>query len=124
MLNRRQKLGRAGEAMARRHLEKQGYRIIETNYRSRLGEIDLIAVHDDTLVFIEVKTRNSARYGSPRQAITAGKQKKISTVALGYLKSTRQTGEKARFDVVLIDTSGARPDIETIQNAFPLAYER
>jgi putative endonuclease len=109
--------------MARRHLEEQGYRIIEKNYRCRIGEIDLIASHEEALVFIEVKTRNSARYGSPRQAITAAKQKKLSIVALSWLKKMRKMGARARFDVVLIDTSGPFPRIETIRNAFPLAHE-
>jgi putative endonuclease len=123
VLNRRQKLGRAGESMARQHLQKQGYRILEQNYRTRLGEIDLIARHRDTLVFVEVKTRSSDRYGGPRFAVPPAKQKKLSTLALGYLKKTRQMDCKARFDVVLIQAGDAFPEIETIQNAFPLCHE-
>jgi putative endonuclease len=123
MLNRRQKLGQTGEAMAERHLKKMGYQILERNYRNRLGEIDLIARHNGTLVFVEVKTRRSDRYGGPRFAITPQKQKKLTNVALFYLKQTRQINCKARFDVVLINTAGQPPEIETIQNAFGLSYD-
>jgi len=123
MLNRRQKLGQTGEAMAERHLKKMGYQILERNYRNRLGEIDLIARDKGTLVFVEVKTRRSDRYGGPRFAITAQKQKKLSITALSYLKQTQQINCKARFDVVLIKTTGNSPEIETIQNAFGLCYD-
>ncbi|MBS3757529.1 MAG: YraN family protein [Desulfobacterales bacterium] len=122
MLNRRQKLGQRGEALAERHLKSLGYQILERNYRNRLGEIDLIARDNGALVFVEVKTRRSNRYGSPRLAITPHKQKKLSITALAYLKQTRQMNCKARFDVVLIDTAGNTPEIETIQNAFGLCY--
>ncbi|MDZ7832120.1 MAG: YraN family protein [Desulfobacterales bacterium] len=123
MLNRRQKLGQTGEAMAERHLRKNGYQILERNYRNKLGEIDLIAKDDGTLVFVEVKTRRSDTYGSPRLAITPQKQKKLSITALAYLKQTRQLNSKARFDVVLINTAVNPPEIETIQNAFWLCYD-
>lgn len=123
MLNRSQKLGQAGEALAERHLKKKGYRILERNYRNRLGEIDLIALDSGTLVFVEVKTRRSGKYGGPRFAITPQKQKKLSITALSYLKQTRQSDCKARFDVVLINADGDAPQIETIQNAFGLCYD-
>jgi len=115
-------LGQSGEALARRHLIKKGYQILERNYRNRLGEIDIIARENETLVFVEVKTRRSDRYGSPRLAITAHKQKKLSITALAYLKQTRQIDCKARFDVVLINAASRTPEIETIHNAFPLCY--
>ncbi len=122
MLNSRQILGKKGESLARRHLERMGYRILERNYRNRLGEIDLIARDNETLVFVEVKTRRSGSYGSPRLAITAQKRKKLSITALAYLKHTGQINCKARFDVVLINAGGPTPEIETLQNAFPLCY--
>jgi len=123
MLNSRQRLGQRGETLACRHLKKQGYQILEQNYRTRLGEIDIIARQGDSLVFVEVKTRRSARYGSPALAITPQKQKKLSVNALSYLKYTRQMDSRARFDVVLIRTgSSGAPEVEIIQNAFPLCY--
>ena len=82
MKTKRQKFGEQGEALAVRHLKKAGYKIIETNYRTRLGEIDIIAKDKDTIVFVEVKTRTSVHFGSPKWAVTPQKQKKISMVAL------------------------------------------
>lgn len=123
MLNRRQKFGEKGEAIAVRHLQKKGYRIIETNYRNKLGEIDIIAQDKDTIVFAEVKTRRSVQFGNPKQAVTVQKQKKISMVALYYLKSTGQSGARARFDVVGVISNRDEPRVEIIKNAFELAYE-
>jgi putative endonuclease len=99
-----------------------GYRILEQNYRTVLGEIDIIARDRDTLVFVEVKARTSWRYGNPKSAVTPRKQRKISMVALHYLKSTAQSRVKARFDVVAIHSASAAPQIELIKNAFELAY--
>ena len=122
MKNRRQKFGEQGEALAVRRLKKEGYKIIETNYRTQLGEIDIIAKDCDTIVFVEVKTRNSVHFGSPKWALTPKKQKKISMVALYYLKTTNQENARARFDVVAIVTNRDKPQIEIIKNAFELAY--
>ncbi|MGD9279831.1 MAG: YraN family protein, partial [Desulfobacterales bacterium] len=84
MRNWKQKFGEQGEALAARRLKKAGYKIIETNYRTRLGEIDIIAKDKDTIVFVEVKSRRSVYFGNPKQAVTLQKQKKISLVALYY----------------------------------------
>ena len=100
MRTRQQKSGEKGEAIAVRQLKKNGYKIIETNYRIQLGEIDVIAKDKDTIVFVEVKARRSVHFGSPKGAVTTKKQKKISTVALYYLKATNQITAKARFDVL------------------------
>ncbi len=123
MKNRRQKLGEQGEALAIRHLKRAGYKIIETNYRTRLGEIDIIAKDKDTIVFVEVKTRTSVHFGSPKWAVTPQKQKKISMVALYYLKATEQSTARARFDVVALISNRDKPQVEIIKNAFELAYE-
>jgi putative endonuclease len=122
MLNRRQQFGEAGEALAARLLRKKGYKIVATNYRTQLGEIDIIARDGDTLVFIEVKARHSGRFGSPKWALTPRKQRKISMVALYYLKTTGQSDAKARFDVVSIRSDAVRPEVEIIRNAFDLLY--
>jgi putative endonuclease len=123
MVNRRHQFGKAGELIAARFLRKMGYHILEQNYRTVLGEIDIIARDRDTLVFVEVKARTSGRYGNPKSAVTPRKQRKISMVALHYLKSTSQSRVKARFDVVAIHSAGTAPQIELIKNAFELAYE-
>jgi len=123
MLNRRQKFGEKGEEIAVRHLKKEGYEIIETNYRTKLGEIDIIAKDKDTIVFAEVKTRQSVQFGNPKQAVTIQKQKKISKVALCYLKATGQSSARARFDVVGVISNRDKAQVEIIKNAFELAYE-
>jgi putative endonuclease len=103
-------------------LKKRGYKIVELNFRSRLGEIDIIARDKETLVFVEVKARASFGYGHPKTALTPAKRRKISMTALGYLKETGQTRSKARFDVVTVLGAGPKPEIEIIKNAFELAY--
>ncbi len=114
--------GETGESLAVKFLKKNGYEIIEQNYRCKLGEIDVIARDDRVLVFIEVKARRTNQFGGPKWAVTPRKQRKISMVALAYLKDTEQMGVKARFDVVAIRLLPGNPDIEIIKNAFELAY--
>ncbi len=115
-------LGRDCEALAAAHLKKAGYRILERNYRSPLGEIDIIAKEQNTLVFVEVKARRSLRYGSAKLALTPAKQRTLSKVALYYLKARRLGCPKARFDVVAVDAAGREPRLEIVRNAFGLAY--
>ena len=122
MLNRQQQFGKKSEQLAAEFLKRGGYRILETNYRSKLGEIDIIASEKGTIVFVEVKARNTSRFGSPKGAVTPAKQRKISMAALDYLKRSGQTAASARFDVVAIDTASGKIDIEVIKNAFALAY--
>ncbi len=118
----RQLLGRSGEALAEALLKTRGYRILERNYRTRLGEIDLIAKDGATLVFVEVKVRRSGRFGSAKAAITAAKRRKLSIVALQYIKSTCEKPVHARFDVVAVERGDETPRLELVQNAFELAY--
>ncbi len=123
MPNKQQKFGEKGETLAAWYLKQNGYKIIEQNYRNQMGEIDIIAKEKKTIVFVEVKTRRSIRYGSPKWAVTPKKQRKISMVALYYLKTTKQSNAKARFDVVAIISNRDEPRIEIVKNAFELAYE-
>ena len=122
MLNRQQQFGRRSERLAAEYLKLKGYRILETNFQGNSGEIDIIAKEKQTLVFVEVKARSTNRFGSPKGAVTPAKQRKISMAALEYLKSTGQSGARARFDVVAIDTAAGTPAIEVVKNAFDLAY--
>jgi putative endonuclease len=122
MRNERQQRGDLGEDLAVRHLKKQGYRILEKNYRGKRGEIDIIANDRDTLVFIEVKTRGVNRFGPAKEAVTLSKKRRLSILALDYLKETRQHGKKARFDVVAINMGQGRTEIEIIRNAFDLVF--
>lgn len=124
MPNLNQLFGKRSETDAVTHLKKMGYKILETNYRNRLGEIDIIAKDRDTIAFVEVKARKSKTYGNPKWAITPKKQRKISMVALSYLKTTRQIDAKARFDVVTVtlNSEDTTSTIDVIKNAFDLAY--
>jgi putative endonuclease len=122
MPSKDQQFGKESESTAVKHLKKQGYKIIEQNYRTKLGEIDIIAKEKNTIVFVEVKSRKSDSYGNPKYALTPKKMRKISMVALYFLKITNQSGAKARFDVVSITSREKNPEIEIIKNAFDLAY--
>ena len=122
MLNQKQKTGEKGETIAERLLKKKGYKILERNYRTKLGEIDIIAKDKKTIVFVEVKTRKSWQFGNPKGAVTPAKQRKISMVALQYLKTMNRHNTKARFDVVAVTATRDTPQIEIIKNAFELAY--
>jgi putative endonuclease len=123
VLNKQQQFGQTSEAVAARFLKRQRYKILETNYRTRQGEIDIIARDGDTIAFIEVKARMSDHFGNPKGAVTIQKQRKISMAALHYLKATKQSEAKARFDVVSISSRTDPPAIEIIKNAFELAYK-
>ncbi|MBW1841403.1 MAG: YraN family protein [Deltaproteobacteria bacterium] len=122
MPNQRQKFGKESETTAVKYLKKNGYKILERNYRTKLGEIDIIAKDRDALVFVEVKAKRSDRFGNPKEAVTPKKQRKISKVALHYLKATNQNHVKARFDVVAILSMEDNTSIEIVKNAFELAY--
>lgn len=110
--------GDRGEALTAEHLRAQGYRIVEKNWRCRMGEIDLIAEKDGMLCFVEVKLRSGLRYGLPREFVTAKKQEKLRAAALLYL-SERELDGLARFDVaeVYADPDGTAR-IEYIEDAF------
>jgi putative endonuclease len=116
--------GCLGEEIAVAYLRHKGYSIVERNYRRRFGEIDIIAKDGETVVFVEVKTRKSARFGSPFDAVDLHKQKKMSRVALAYLSSCRLFDRPARFDVVAVFLRrGSSPEVEIIQDAFELYGE-
>ncbi|MEE3368472.1 MAG: YraN family protein [Planctomycetota bacterium] len=100
-------LGAQGEALAARYLQRQGYRIIERGVRSGRGEIDLVARHGRTIVFVEVKTRRSPRSGNPALAVDEEKQRRLARLALAYCKQHRLQDCPARFDVVGIVWSAA-----------------
>ena len=110
--------GRQGEEMARRFLEGLGFTILETNYRFRHGEIDIIARDGEDLVFCEVKARSNDEYGGPEEAVTPRKQVQLRKVARGYLHERGISGQACRFDVVAIRLTGAEPEINHLKNAF------
>ena len=110
-----------GEAEAARFLEEKGYRILERNYRCPLGEVDVVALEGDTLVFIEVKSRTSLALGYPQEGVTEGKQRKLTRLAHYYLKEKGLKDLQCRFDVaaVLVDTKNPGASrVELITDAF------
>jgi putative endonuclease len=116
-------LGRSGEDRAEKHLAGRGYTILERNYTAPQGELDLIALDGDTLVFVEVKTRTNNAYGAPELAVDRRKQERMIKAALGYLKYKKLHQMPCRFDVVAI--SGAGGDkVELIRNAFEMERQR
>ena len=114
----RRDTGALGEKLARDFLKKRGYRIRETNYRCREGEIDIIARQRDYLVFVEVRTKTSLEFGSPEESITRAKMEKVIAVANHYCQTHDNLPELWRIDVVAIvlERKG-KPRIELIENA-------
>ena len=110
--------GRTGEGLAVRYLEDLGYIIVERNYRMRIGEIDIIARDGECLVFVEVKTRRSSRFGSPFDAVDFRKQQQVSRVALAFITQHRYEEIPVRFDVIGVHFQKQSPRIELIKNAF------
>ena len=106
--------GIKGELEAVEYLINNGYRIIQKNYKNKIGEIDVVAIDREYLCFIEVKKRETSRYGLPREAVNRQKQEKIKKVATFYLVKNKQTEAQVRFDVV--DILGN--EITLIKNAF------
>ena len=113
-------LGQEGEALAEAFLCGQGYEILKRNYRNKIGEIDLIALERGCICFVEVKSRQTTRFGQPQEAITYSKKRKLYLMALCFLKETfGHIEKKSRFDVVTIqEDENHKPKLTLIKNAF------
>ncbi|HHW61664.1 MAG TPA: YraN family protein [Syntrophomonadaceae bacterium] len=111
-------LGAKGEDLAVQFLQKQGYHILERNYRTRYGEIDIICTHQKNIVFVEVKSRRSFKYGHPEEAITSTKIAHIRKASLHYLSGNSSYYEEIRFDVISIDFSRQPPALHHLIAAF------
>lgn len=113
-------IAKTGESFAAAHLKARGYEILAQNYRSGRGEIDLVAQDGDCIVFVEVKTRRSLKFGTPQAAVTTQKQRQISKIALRYLQAHNQFDAPCRFDVIAIHLSPQLEllKLEQIENAF------
>ncbi|MFD0587846.1 YraN family protein [Paenibacillus sp. GCM10027627] len=119
----RQRLGQMGEEEARRRLEQSGYQLLAANWRSRLGELDLIAEHGDRIVFIEVRARSAAslaRYGTAAESVDFRKQRQVRQLAQLYLKAVNQAEAAIRFDVIAVTfgLDGAVEEYKHVQSAF------
>lgn len=113
-------LGRRGEEAAAKYLRRQGYRIVAHGERSKFGEIDLVAIDGRTVVFVEVKTRQSQDAGHPAEAVEAVKQRRLTRAAVAFLKHHGLLEHPARFDVVAVTwpEGQRRPAIEHFKDAF------
>jgi putative endonuclease len=116
---KRRATGIMGEKLAGEFLGRNGYDIIETNYRCPGGEIDIVARQQDTLVFIEVRTKTSRQFGGPEESITPAKMERLRTVAAHYCQNHNDLPEARRIDVVAIqmNPNGQVTRIELIENA-------
>ena len=113
----RQQVGRDGETLACAELERLGYVIVERRYRSRFGEIDIVANDAGTIVFVEVKTKTNRNYGDPVEEVTRQKQRQIAANGEAYAAHC-PPDTPCRFDVVAVDLSSASPLITVYQDAF------
>ncbi|MHB0957521.1 MAG: YraN family protein [Pirellulaceae bacterium] len=113
-------LGTRGEAAAARYLRHKGYRIVAQQLREGHGELDLVAIDRQVVVFVEVKTRRSNHAGHPAEAIDRDKQRRLTRAALAFLRAHRLLEQPARFDVVAVHwpPDARRPVIEHLINAF------
>jgi putative endonuclease len=111
-------LGKTGEDLACAELERRGYAIVARRYRQRGGEIDVVARDGPTLVFVEVKARETHDFGEAAEAVTAFKQRRIVQLALDYMTRHHVSNCPCRFDVVAIHFEVEGPAIEVFQNAF------
>jgi putative endonuclease len=118
----RQFLGKLGENLACDELERRGYAILARRYRTRFGEIDIVARDGDTTVFVEVKARAGDEFGGAAAAVTAVKQRRITYMASDYLSRHRLHDRPCRFDVVAIDVVDGQPRVEVYPHAFESAY--
>jgi putative endonuclease len=111
-------VGQEWERLAEKKLKAAGYRVLERNFRTRVGELDFVAEQEGVLCFIEVKGRRGAGFGAPEEAVTGEKQRRIFRAAQAYLQRRRKANVPCRFDVVAILEEESRTDIRILPDAF------
>ncbi len=120
-MDQRQSFGKRGEDLACEELEKRGYTIVDRRFRTRCGEIDIVARDAGVLVFVEVKTRSGGNFGTPFESVTWKKRQRLSRMAASYVFLKRIADVACRFDVIaILENNGART-IELVRNAFDMA---
>lgn len=113
--------GKQAESAAAKFLKVHGYKVIRRNYKTKFGEIDIVAEVKGVICFVEVKARHSKLFGEPQEAVSVAKQRQISKAAICYLKENNFLDRPARFDVVSLLYTEDLPRIELIENAFELS---
>jgi putative endonuclease len=111
-------LGATGEQAAVTFLESRGWTVVARNFRTREGELDVVAQRNDLVAFIEVKTRRSRRFGRPAEAVTLIKQDRIRTLARRWLNQSGLHARVLRFDVIEVDERDGRMSIRHLEGAF------
>jgi putative endonuclease len=114
-VNRRSR-GQSGEEAAWAHLRRAGYALVERNYRSRYGEIDLVVEKDGVVVFVEVRSRKGNRFGTPFESVDRRKQLQIGRMANEYVARRRLADRRVRFDVVAVEWQDAGPGIDDVDD--------
>ena len=115
LMARKDEVGRWGEELARRWLERQGWRIVDVNWRCPSGEVDIVAARDGALVFFEVKTRTSTRFGHPLEAISAAKLARMRRVAGAWLAANPTHRGRIRLDLLAILTGPGAPEVDHVE---------
>jgi putative endonuclease len=119
-MDQRQSLGKRGEDLACAELEKRGYVIVERRFRTRCGELDIVARDGGVLVFIEVRARSGSNFGTPFESVTWKKRQRLSRMAASYLYVRRLTTVACRFDVVAVVERQGTQTIELLRGAFDM----
>lgn len=119
-MDHRQSLGRRGEDLACAELEKRGYVIVDRRFRTRCGELDIVARDGGVLVFVEVRARSSGNFGTPFESVTWKKRQRLSRMAVSYLSLKRLAGVACRFDVVSILEERGTQTVELVRGAFDM----
>ena len=116
MTKERIRVGKTGENAARDYLEELGYSVLEVNYRCPLGEIDIVARDDKTIVLVEVRTKTSRAYGGPEESINAEKARRLRRLALYYLQSKRHNETPSRIDLLAVILSKQTLEVKSIRH--------
>ena len=111
-------IGVLGEKLVCKWYTDRKYKLLSFNYKTRLGEIDIIAQYKNTIVFVEVKTRKDNKFSQAREAVTYSKQQKIKAAASQYLTQQSLENMFVRFDVAEVYHRETKPEINVIENAF------
>jgi putative endonuclease len=121
--NARVSFGKLGEDLACEELRRRGYRIVDRRFRTRCGELDIVAREGNVLVFVEVKARSSGNFGQPFESVTWQKQQRLSRMAAAYLSLKHLSDVACRFDVVsVMPTQTGTTHIDVLQGAFEFQF--